>query len=462
MTETSSTLPQQSRMTAVFQKSSWPFAVIVLLLALLTLSYWYRTRIPPHITIAGGPENGRYAQLANDLSRELAERLNIRVHVKETAGSLENLKLLESGEADIALYQPETQFIVNDKELKGAGERARLVSNLYPEYLLPVCPADAQPNLESTAGQVWSCNDRSSGDYAMTLLLLQHLGNHDIDVQSVPYADLAERLQQKKIDIAVMCCGLQAPILKDLLQPGVGSLVPVPAVDALAMKNIALTSTVVPAGYFRVAPPIPAVDFPTITVQAQLLARTNASVKLIEELTRIVADPQVQRRLELTELFAGGVEYAQQRSEFEMHPGAQHVFFPDLKPVINPDFVEGTEGLRSFVVSMLAAMWLLHRWWTRRQILSQEHRLDRFIRELLQLEQQQMDVDGEGDTEESTVLQGLLDQVTILRQDALAEFTAHELNEDRAVDCFIGMCHALSDKINAKLLRHSILSMKTD
>lgn len=462
MTETASALPRQPQTLPLARKSTGPFVVTLLLLALVIVSYWYRTRIPTQITIAGGPGNGRYAQLANNLAVELQERLNIRVHVKETAGSLENLQLLESGEADFALYQPETQFIVNQGHLTNAGERARLVSNLYPEYLLPICPAGAQPNLKSMGGQVWSCNDRNSGDYAMTLLLLQHLGDQNVDIQSVPYVALVERLQQKSVDVAVTCCGLQAPILKDLLAPDVGALVQVPAVDALAMKNIALTSTVVPAGYFRVNPSIPATDFQTVTVQAQLLARTNASVKLVEELTRIVADPRVQRRLELTELFAGGTGYAQQRSEFDMHPGAQHIFHPDLKPMINPDFVEGTEGLRSFVVSMLAAIWLLHRWWTRRQILSQEHRLDRFIRELLQLEQQQMDVDGEGGAEESTVLQSLLDQVTILRQDALAEFTAHELNEDRAVDCFIGMCHALSDKINAKLLRHAILIQKTD
>lgn len=462
MTETSSTLSGPSGMAALSRKSRWPFAFTIALLTLLTVCYWYRTRIPPQITIAGGPGNGRYAQLAEGLALELEERLNIRVHVKETAGSLENLRLLESGEADLGLYQPETQFIVDDQNFDDAGEWARFVSNLYPEYLLPVCPAGAEADIASLDGQAWSCNGRRSGDYAMTLLLLQHLGLQNVDVQTVPYSNLAQRLQPDNIDVAVVCCGLQAPFLTELLRPKIGVLAAVPAVDAMAAKNVSLTSSVVPAGYFRASPPIPATDFRTVTMQAQLVARTDASVKLVEEMTRIITDPQVQRRLELTELFAGGLGYASQRSEFEMHTGAQHVFFPDLKPMINPDFVEGTEGVRSFVVSMLAALWLLHRWWTRRQIRSQEHRLDRFIRELLQLEQQQMDVDGEGGKEESNVLQQLLDQVTILRQDALAEFTAHELNEDRAVDCFIGMCHALSDKINAKLLRHSILSLKAD
>jgi hypothetical protein len=175
----------------------------------------------------------------------------------------------------------------------------------------------------------------------------------------------------------------------------------------------------------------------------------------------ILTDAEFQRRVGLSELFSGGTDYAVQRPEFEIHRGAHHVFYPDLKPLINPDFVEGTEGLRSFVVSMGFAAWLLHRWWVRRQAIRQEHRLDRYIRSLLQLELRQMDVDGLGGPEEGIFLQDLLDQVTRLRQEALAEFTAHELNEDRAAECFVGMCHALSDKVNGKLIRHCILQTRT-
>jgi len=50
-------------------------------------------------------------------------------------------------------------------------------------------------------------------------------------------------------------------------------------------------------------------------------------------------------------------------------------------------------------------------------------------------------------------LQVLLDEVTELRQEALGEFNAHSMNEDPSVACFVQMCHALSNKINAKLTR---------
>ncbi len=138
-----------------------------------------------------------------------------------------------------------------------------------------------------------------------------------------------------------------------------------------------------------------------------------------------------------------------------MHTGASHIYNPDLKPLLDPDFVEGTEGLRSFLVSIIAAIWLARRWWKRRQLLSQEHKLDRYIRDLLQIERDQIGIDGD-EPDDTEALQALLDRVTHLRQAALSEFTAHELNEDQAVDCFVEMCHALSDKISGKLTRNAL------
>lgn len=58
--------------------------------------------------------------------------------------------------------------------------------------------------------------------------------------------------------------------------------------------------------------------------------------------------------------------------------------------------------------------------------------------------------------EDTERLQVLLDEVTELTQEALREFSAHELTEDRAANCFIRMCHAMSHKINAKLSRQRL------
>ncbi len=451
---------------STLQSSGWfrgvPWVALVVTVALLVLAfaYWRSTRLPTRVVIAAGPENGRYSQLALGLAEELKNRLGVLVEVQETQGSLDNLRLLESHKVDFGLYQPGTRLILEGKEPKGgAAEPAKFVSNLYSEFLLPLAAAsNSDDSFRREDNQVWSCNDRLSGDYAATRLLLQHLGisEADIEVKPVSYVGLPEQIRNGNVNVGILCCGLNAPILPELLTTKTAKLIPIPAVEALARRHTSLTLQTVPQGFYQTSPMIPAEDFRTVTLQAQLLADTDAPVRLVEVVTEIISDARFQRRNGLTELFAGGTEFATDRPEYEMHVGASHIYSPGLKPLLNPDFVEGTEGLRSFVVSLLAAAWLLHRWWTRRQIRSQEHRLDRYIKELLALERAQMEVDGEGGAEESRTLQEMLDKVTILRQEALAEFTAHELNEDRAVDCFIEMCHALSDKINGKLTRHVI------
>lgn len=458
-------LPLPQPRSSWYGSVPWLSAIVVVAVLVLLFSYWSRTRLPARVVIAAGPEDGRYAQLAEGIAEELQLRMGIPVDVRETQGSLENLQLLEAHEVHLGLYQPGTRLILEGNEQSDSGgEPAKFVSNLYSEFLLPIGAAEDKVGLLAEPDDVvWSCNHRLSGEYAAAKLLLDHLNINeaDINVQSVRYVDLPGQVRGGHVNVGILCCGLSAPVLPTLLTSGAAKLLPIPAVEALARRHTSLKLETVPAGFYQTSPMVPAEDFQTVTLQAQLLANTDAPVRLVEVVTEIISDARFQRRNGLTELFAGGTSYATDRPEYEMHPGASHIYSPGLKPLLNPDFVEGTEGLRSFIVSLLAAAWLLHRWWNRRQIRSQEHRLDRYIRELLALERAQMEVDGEGGPEESKTLQELLDSVTILRQEALSEFTAHELNEDRAVDCFIEMCHALSDKINGKLTRHAILSTKS-
>ena len=60
------------------------------------------------------------------------------------------------------------------------------------------------------------------------------------------------------------------------------------------------------------------------------------------------------------------------------------------------------------------------RWLRNRQIRKREHKLDRYIRALLDIEQRQMPLDNRdaANDEEVAKLQELLDEVTVLRQEA--------------------------------------------
>jgi len=289
---------------------------------------------------------------------------------------------------------------------------------------------------------------------AASLPLLRHLQINldEIDEVYLSYDEVEKQLDQKKLDGTIVTVGIEAPVLHDLLDTGKYRILEIPFSAALARKEAGFEEYEIPAGMFRRSDPtVPEQNLKTVACGAHLLTRDSVSDELIAHVTSIVMHHNFSRHMQLNELFAEGSSFARDNQGFQVHPGADHIYNPDLKPFMNSEFVEATEGMRSFIVSILIAAYLLFRWVQKQRTKAMEHKLDRFIRNLVDIENKQMQLDG-NNPEDGPALHGLLDEVTKLRQETLKQFSAHELNEDRATDAFLGMCHALSDKINAKLL----------
>ncbi len=82
--------------------------------------------------------------------------------------------------------------------------------------------------------------------------------------------------------------------------------------------------------------------------------------------------------------------------------------------------------------------------------------MERFIRRFKEMEQRQVNLGRQTDGSDINRLHEALDELALLRQDALGSFSAHDLNEDRATECFIDMCDALSQRLNGKLSRQRL------
>src|ERR1051325_1662909 len=72
------------------------------------------------LTIATGPNDGSYYQIAQDI-KAVAAKDNVDVQVMATKGSLENIDLLASGKVDTAIVQLDALRFVSDvlKQQKG-------------------------------------------------------------------------------------------------------------------------------------------------------------------------------------------------------------------------------------------------------------------------------------------------------------------------------------------------------
>lgn len=448
------------------KRSLFKILVVILLISLpviLHQVYRWTTALPRQITIAAGSPEGRYHGLADQLKTILEQQLQIDVQVLETKGALENLQLLRSGEADLGFYQPGTELALSTFQQPAAGLRSnihdsdhiRFIANLYSQVLHIIVRSDSDiVDVGDLKGRRISIGQKNSGDLAASLPLLRHLQINldEIDESYLSYHELEEQLDQNKIEGMIVTVGIEAPVLHDLLDSGKYRILEIPYSAALARKEASFDEYEIPAGMFRVTDPtVPEQNLKTVACGAHLLSRDSVSDELIAHITSVIMHQNFSRHMHLNELFTEGTDFARDNQGFPVHTGADHVYNPELKPFMNSEFVEATEGMRSFIVSMLIAAYLLFRWIQKRRSKAKEHKLDGFIRKLVEIENKQMQLDG-NNIDDGPALHLLLDEVTNLRQGTLKQFSAHELNEDRATDAFLEMCHALSDKINAKLL----------
>ncbi len=432
---------------------------VVLLPVGLHFVYQAMTRLPKQITIASGPEGGRYAQIAQSLAQHVEARTGVEVDVIGTAGSLENLELLDTGAVQLCLYQPQSEQFLHNADA-GTHAEATFIGNVYTEIVhFAVRRGVTIDRPGDLRGKRVSLGQKASGDYAISRLLLAHFGLDETTIEPayLTYHEIKSGFADGSLDAAFLTLGVRAPILQELFSAGNCDVIEIPYAEALSQRDTSISMETIPAGFYRSFAPVePANDLRTVGLRAQLLARSDVPSALVEEVTRIILSEEFAKRNGLVELFANGTEFARDKQEFPAHPGTLGVYEPGLQPLLSPDFVEATEGMRSFVVSLLIAAFFAYRWLKKQHERRQEHRLDRFMRQVLDIEQRQIALDTGDGTDDISRLIELLDEVTHLRHSALSEFSAHELNEDRAADCFLEMTHALSDKINAKLTRQRL------
>jgi hypothetical protein len=242
-----------------------------------------------------------------------------------------------------------------------------------------------------------------------------------------------------------------------LAELGVVEILDIPDARALEANYLFLYEHQIPAGMYGYNPdPFPREDIGTVAAPAQLLTHRNVDTGLVENVAGLILDERFMRELVLDELFDGRLSFARWRPIFPIHDGAKKVYEPGLRPLLNPEFVESFEGMQSFIFSVVIALFVGFRALRHRRKRSQAHKLDEYLQSLLEIERRQVNLDLSNDSDDLDELQGLLDQVTFLRQKALQSMSAHELTEDRAGASFVEMCHALSHKINAKISRQRL------
>ena len=416
-------------------------------------------QLPNSITIATGREGGRYLEIAKALGRRIEQDYGVQVTYIESAGSIENIRSVNSGEVQFALFQ--------SNAVKSLTEYpdVRTVANIFPEVMIAHVRKGLEfdPFLERPSdGKLInvSMGEKDSGNAVTSHAILKFYerGQNRMKPHYLSYEQTKQKMKDGSIDLAFINTEKNAPIQQEMATKEETIIMELPLVESLLDQNPEFNSYSIPAGFYGVHPKVlPAQHTSTVAVNAQLICNKDVSPSMATLMTEILTDPEFISSHGLTDLRLRGNEYAISEGAIPTHEGALHFFEPELKPPLNPDFVEATEGMRSFLVSIIIAFYFIFRWGRKRKQIRSGHHLDFYLHQLLDIENDQIKLDEGGASEDEILkLERLLDEVTKLRQEALSSFSANDFNEDSGFECFILMSNSLTEKINAKLTRQRL------
>lgn len=237
-------------------------------------------RLQRALVIAGGPESGEYQLVARTMAAQLTAS-GMRASATATEGSLENIGLLERGEADLILVQNDIAAMAYRGQGVFAGQAPRLdlraVASLFPEPLHIVVRRDSDiTSVAHLSGKRVDLGLPEAGTRATALAVLAAYGMKEAHLLAQPGRSLeqaAQALENDEIDAFFAVVNAPARRLQALAAAGnirLLSLHP-EALDALQATQEAFVPLHLAASTY------PGQDKPvaTVAVTALLAARAD-------------------------------------------------------------------------------------------------------------------------------------------------------------------------------------------
>lgn len=253
----------------------WGLLAVIVLVGFL-ITYQYVGAPPPKVVrIATGANNGAYYTFAEEYARLLASD-GITLEVVPTAGSVENLELLKSGEVSLALIQ-------GGSATRDDKERLQSLGSLFLEPVWIFVRRQSVKRFLELKGNRVSVGIAGSGTHLLATQLLSAAGITETNTQLIreETTQAIDSLSNGKIDAAFFVASPEAPIIRKLFAA--------PAVELLNFDRAAaygrwfpfLTPVTLSEGVIDLQQNIPDHDTPLVAASANLAARRDLNASLI-------------------------------------------------------------------------------------------------------------------------------------------------------------------------------------
>lgn len=249
---------------------------ILLIIGILLAIKYSEHSLPKKIILLTGDSKGAYYSFGLEYKEVIAKE-GIEVEVLTTKGSLDNIKLLESGTGDIAFVQGGTRE-ENDNRLESLG-------SLYREPLWVFYKKDfVLDHLINLKGKTISVGPSESGTKKVSqyLLSLNDVTEQNSKILNYSFEEQAKLLKEGKLDAAFFVTGIDAKIVKELLLEKNIALMSFQNHLAYTYNVSFLTKVEIPEGLIDIKENIPSVNTALVAPTAIAVARKGINPRLVE------------------------------------------------------------------------------------------------------------------------------------------------------------------------------------
>ncbi len=283
------------------------------------------------LTMATGSTGGTYFPLGGAMAGVWNDNLDeVRVNTQSSGASVENLRLLQSGEVDmvLAVNGVAADAIAGEGEFEGEDFDFVTVGNIYGEVTQIVATADSGiTTIEDLEGARVALGPPGSGTEVIARFILETQGidpDNDIEAFNDTFGEAADGLRDGRLDAAFGILALPAGSIEEVATSVDINIVSIEGelMDTLLEADPTLSALDIPAGTYSGQEN----DAVTVTNWATLYAPADLDEDLVYDLTRVLYTE--------TESIANAVAVGEQiqldtaldGNDIDVHPGAQRFF----------------------------------------------------------------------------------------------------------------------------------------
>ncbi len=256
--------------------------IAIIFLSFLTAYQFVDPPPPKEISIATGREGGGYYKFSLQYQKQLAEQ-GFHLEIQPTAGSIEVLQKLKSGEASIGLVQGGTA-----KEVEGVEGLQSLASLFYEPVWVFHRKDQPIKYLFELRGKRIAVGENGSGTkpLAMQLLSFNHVTSDNSSFLNLSSRKAAAKLAAGEIDAAFFVTSPKASVITELLSNPEIELLSFRRYLAYSSRYPFLTHIEIGEGMIDLENNIPTNNKILLAATASLVARQDLNSDLIPLLLR--------------------------------------------------------------------------------------------------------------------------------------------------------------------------------